>query len=168
MQYLKITFSRSCYRDLGASALIWMCLSFPEAGVGSLHALRSRPRSVPRVGPATRHGQLLWGSDRWDSHVTKMEAGVMVVQENKKEDCVMSELNIEIYSLQRSLADTKNKYYFSCLRKHRNRTVPSFYWWYFCTKMCLIVLLTLCPFEYKKHFELLHPLEYWQKYCGRC
>lgn len=96
VQYLKITFSRSCYRDLGASALIWMCLSFPEAGVGSLHALRSRPRSVPRVGPATRHGQLLWGSDRWDSHVTKMEAGVMqVVQENKKEDCVMSELNIE-------------------------------------------------------------------------
>ena len=38
---------------------------FTETGVGSLHALRSRTRSVPGVGPATRHGQLLWGSYRW-------------------------------------------------------------------------------------------------------
>lgn len=94
VQYLKITFSRGYYRGVGGGALIWMCLCFTEAGVGSLHALRSRPRSVPGVGPATRHGQLLWGSDRWDSHETKMEAGVMVAQENKKQECIMSELNM--------------------------------------------------------------------------
>lgn len=35
-----------------------------ETGTGSLHALRSRAGSVPRVGPASRHGQLLRGSDR--------------------------------------------------------------------------------------------------------
>lgn len=70
-----ITFSRGYYWVVGGYTLIWMCLSFTETGAGSLHALRSRTRSVPGVGPAARHGQLLWGSYRWDSHRTNIEAG---------------------------------------------------------------------------------------------
>lgn len=79
-----ITFSRGYYWGVGGGTLIWMCLSFTETGVRSLHALRSRAGSMPGVGPAARHGQLLRGSDRWDSHEAKAEAGVMVVQDNKK------------------------------------------------------------------------------------
>ena len=79
-----ITFSRGYYWGVGGGTLIWMCLSFTETRVRSLHALRSRTRSVPGVGPATRHGQLLWGSYRWDSHETQIEAGMMVAQEDQK------------------------------------------------------------------------------------
>lgn len=65
-----ITFSRGYYWGVCGGTLIWMCLSFTETGVRSLHALRSRTGSVPGVRPATRHGQLLRGSYRWDSHET--------------------------------------------------------------------------------------------------
>lgn len=65
--YYFFFFPRGYYWGVGGGTLIWMFVFFflTETGVGSLHALRSRTRSVPGVGPATRHGQLLWGSYRW-------------------------------------------------------------------------------------------------------